>query len=437
VSPDARQSFAATVWLVTKKDLLIEFRSREVVYTTLFFAVACVLVFAFGFVHEGVAVDDAAAGILWIAIAFSGTLAHQSAAASGLHQHYFDLASQTLSVGAGEVLYAYIYMDPANPPVELMLQWNANGSWEHRAYWGANNIAYGNNGTESRRAIGNLPAAGQWVRLEVPASQVGLENTTLRGMAFSAYGGKVTWDAAGKGASSGGGTTPPPTSNPPPSTNDGSLTSTVWIEDSLPRGAVQAADGGDNWNWINSNPAPFAGTLAHQSAAAQGVHQHYFDWASQTMSVAPGEVLYAYAYLDPANPPTEIMLQWNDGSWEHRAFWGDNRILYGITGENSRRSMGALPAAGRWVRLEVPASQVGLAGSTVRGMSFGAFNGRVTWDTAGKSSGSAPADSEGPGITISAPANNAVLSGTSAILSANASDNVGAIEYWMPRFRGA
>src|SRR5262245_8380231 len=75
VMPDRRQSFAATVWLVTKKDLLIEFRSRDVVYTTLFFAVACVLVFAFGFVREGVAVDDAAAGILWIAIAFSGTLA--------------------------------------------------------------------------------------------------------------------------------------------------------------------------------------------------------------------------------------------------------------------------------------------------------------------------------------------------------------------------
>ena len=75
VTPDRRQSFVATVWLVTKKDLLIEFRSREVVYTTLFFAVACVLVFAFGFVREGVAVDDAAAGILWIAIAFSGTLA--------------------------------------------------------------------------------------------------------------------------------------------------------------------------------------------------------------------------------------------------------------------------------------------------------------------------------------------------------------------------
>lgn len=67
--------FLRTVWLVTRKDLVIEARSREIVYTTLFFAVSCVLVFAFGFVREGAPVEDAAAGILWIAIAFSGTLA--------------------------------------------------------------------------------------------------------------------------------------------------------------------------------------------------------------------------------------------------------------------------------------------------------------------------------------------------------------------------
>jgi heme exporter protein CcmB len=67
--------FFRTVWLVTRKDLLIEIRSREILYTTLFFAVSCVLVFAFGFVREGSAIGDAAAGILWIAIAFSGTLA--------------------------------------------------------------------------------------------------------------------------------------------------------------------------------------------------------------------------------------------------------------------------------------------------------------------------------------------------------------------------
>jgi heme exporter protein CcmB len=67
--------FIRDVWTVTRKDLLIETRTREIVLTTMFFALACVLVFAFGFVREGRPVQDAAAGILWIAIAFSGTLA--------------------------------------------------------------------------------------------------------------------------------------------------------------------------------------------------------------------------------------------------------------------------------------------------------------------------------------------------------------------------
>jgi heme exporter protein B len=67
--------FLRTAWLITRKDLLIEVRSREILYTTLFFAVSCVLVFAFGFVDNGRALEGAASGILWIAIAFSGTLA--------------------------------------------------------------------------------------------------------------------------------------------------------------------------------------------------------------------------------------------------------------------------------------------------------------------------------------------------------------------------
>ncbi|MEE2638739.1 MAG: heme exporter protein CcmB [Acidobacteriota bacterium] len=67
--------FLRVAWLVVRKDLRVESRSKELLFTTLFFAVSCVLVFAFGFVRGGRAVDGAAPGILWIAIAFSGTLA--------------------------------------------------------------------------------------------------------------------------------------------------------------------------------------------------------------------------------------------------------------------------------------------------------------------------------------------------------------------------
>src|SRR3954471_4694966 len=69
------RNFARAVWVITRKDIVIESRTREILFTTLFFALACVLVFAFGFVKEGRAMEDVAAAILWIAIAFSGTLA--------------------------------------------------------------------------------------------------------------------------------------------------------------------------------------------------------------------------------------------------------------------------------------------------------------------------------------------------------------------------
>ena len=62
-------------WLIARKDFRIESRSRELVYTALFFAVSCILIFSFAFVREGEAIDNSAAGILWVAIAFSGTLA--------------------------------------------------------------------------------------------------------------------------------------------------------------------------------------------------------------------------------------------------------------------------------------------------------------------------------------------------------------------------
>jgi beta-glucosidase len=440
---------------------------------------------------------------------FSGALANQSSLTNGLHQHYFYGATATLTVHTGDTLSAYVYLDPANPPSEIMLQWN-DGTWEHRAYWGANQITYGNAGTNSRRQMGALPSAGQWVQLLVPASQVGLEGSVLNGMAFTLYNGRATWDHAGlAGTAVTNGppdTTPPTVSITSPANNatvtgsavtvsatandnvsvasvqfrlDGvnfgaaqttapyqvtwdttaggngthqwsalatdssgnqalsttvnvlvsnSVANTIWVEDALPGGAIPGANGGDGWTWISSNPTPFSGFFAHQSNIGQGLHQHFFMGASTTLSVGNNDVLFAYVYLDPANLPSEVMLQWNDGSsWEHRAFWGADRITYGAYGTNGRRPMGALPAAGQWVQLSVPASLVGLGGSTLNGMAFTLFDGRATWDHAGKSGGSVtngpPPDTTPPTVAITSPANGAVLSG-SATFSANASDNV-------------
>lgn len=68
-------NFFRVAWLIVRKDLLVELRSREIVYTTVFFAASCVLVFAFSLVRQDRDVSWLSAGILWIAVAFSGTLA--------------------------------------------------------------------------------------------------------------------------------------------------------------------------------------------------------------------------------------------------------------------------------------------------------------------------------------------------------------------------
>jgi hypothetical protein len=382
---------------------------------------------------------------------YSGALAHQSALASGIHQHYFYNATATLTVAVGDTLFSYVYLDPVNPPNEVVLQWN-DGSWEHRAYWGANLITqWGVDGTNSRRYMGPLPVTGQWVRLAVPAALVGLEGHTVNGIAYSLYGGRATWDYAGKSGSgtstsyqltgtvtlsgmalggvsfaatngasctnsdAGGnytctvaqgwsGTVTPSlagytfmpasrtystvTANQTAQsyTATASTVGTAWVDDAVPVGATLGTYGGDSWTWISSNPTPYSGALAHQSALVAGaMHQHYFYNATATLAVGVGDTLFSYVYLDPVNPPSEIVLQWNDGSWEHRAYWGANLITYwGVDGTNSRRYMGPLPAAGQWVRLSVPAALVGLEGQTLNGMAFGLYGGRATWDYAGK-----------------------------------------------------
>ena len=158
----------------------------------------------------------------------------------------------------------------------------------------------------------------------------------------------------------------------------------AWILGSLPADARPQTDGGDGWNWTAAEPAGPSGRPVHRSNLAGGLHEHWFTGASATLAVRAGDTLFAWVYLDPAHPPAEIMLMWHDGSsWEHRAYWGANTITYGRSGSPGRLRAGDLPAAGRWVRLQVPASAVGLRGAQVSGMGFSQVDGRASWDAAG------------------------------------------------------
>lgn len=160
---------------------------------------------------------------------------------------------------------------------------------------------------------------------------------------------------------------------------------TIWVDDGIPAGASPSGQG-ENWTWVRTQPEPLSERKAHQSALVPGLHQHFFQGAKPPLLVSVGDRLFAHVYLDPQHPPREVMLQWHDGTWEHRAYWGENLISFGNDGTVSRQFMGLLPPVGRWVRLEVPAALVGLEGRTVDGMAYTLWDGRATWDRSGKRS---------------------------------------------------
>ncbi len=177
-------------------------------------------------------------------------------------------------------------------------------------------------------------------------------------------------------------------SSPPPATQPATqpaATEIVWIDDDLPAGAkISGSHGADSWQWAGAPDPVQHGARSHTIDKTDGAAQQTFTGADPLNLGSKDDILFSWVWIDPKNPPTEIMLQWNDGTWEHRAYWGANSIAFGKDNTPNRQRMGNLPAAGEWTRLEVPARRVGLhGGSAINGISFDQFGGKVYWDTTG------------------------------------------------------
>lgn len=122
--------------------------------------------------------------------------------APGLAQDVFE-GGMSFTLPAGGKLFAHVWIDGQNPPKTLMLQYFKDG-WLHRAVWGDYDaIEWGAAGTTERVLIGPLPEVGQWVRLEVPIEQVGLQpGDVVTQFALTQFGGTVYWDHVGVTGSS-------------------------------------------------------------------------------------------------------------------------------------------------------------------------------------------------------------------------------------------
>ncbi len=156
----------------------------------------------------------------------------------------------------------------------------------------------------------------------------------------------------------------------------------IWVEDDAPAGAK--LEGDSPWEFVMAPEHPVHAGTKSTRRQADAMSQHFFTGAAPTLKIGEGDTLFAYCWIDPANPPKTVMLQFNDGNWNHRAFWGEDTIAFGAGDTPEHRSMGPLPKAGEWVRLEVNAAHVGLpAGTELNGWAFTQFGGTVYWDHAG------------------------------------------------------
>ena len=158
----------------------------------------------------------------------------------------------------------------------------------------------------------------------------------------------------------------------------------VWIDDEQNNGGKTEGE----WKFINKDEGPvFSRKFSRrQQTKEKKTIQHFFHGANRKITLAANDTLFAYVWIDKENPPLTIMLQWNDGSWDHRAFWGQDKISFGeiSTDTNAHRFMDKLPPSGQWIRLEVNPISVGLKpGSELNGIAFIQYGGTAFWDSAG------------------------------------------------------
>jgi hypothetical protein len=126
----------------------------------------------------------------------------------------------------GSRLTQWVRLDPESPPRNLVVLVKVNGRWTHAAAWGVgdpftrrgdpafsywflNSLYRHAKGflgwdralltkalpyvPEKAAAMGALPEAGHWVRLEVPLETIGAAGGLLDGVAFLHAGGRVWW----------------------------------------------------------------------------------------------------------------------------------------------------------------------------------------------------------------------------------------------------
>jgi RHS repeat-associated protein len=154
----------------------------------------------------------------------------------------------------------------------------------------------------------------------------------------------------------------------------------AWIAGNLPQGAK--ADG--DWRWSETTDP--RGARTHISDGA-GTDTHVVFASTGDWYFGAGDRLVQYVKLDAQSPPRQIVLQiYGDGrDGEHRLTLGEKVIDLGAGPDARLVDLGEAADRGEWLRVSVPAEQLGLVGRRIEGFAFISEGGRAFWGTTTRS----------------------------------------------------
>ena len=145
--------------------------------------------------------------------------------------------------------------------------------------------------------------------------------------------------------------------------------------DDIPDSATQHG----TWDWQSINPsAKAADSNYHTDGDAPGSHQHYLTGLDYTIE---GDSFSSLVYLAAGTGTLQYQIQ-IDGNWDHRIHYRTNSDFDSPSTYYSPSTyMGALPATGQWLKLNVNLSEFGInVGEKVTGIAWGVHNGQAWHD---------------------------------------------------------
>jgi hypothetical protein len=104
--------------------------------------------------------------------------------------HIVALTPDTFSVDESDSLIQYIFIDPDNPPHDLVIKIVIGQYTRHWIYWGESLM---DQFSRDRIRLGDLPPSGAWVRLRIPGKSFQANGKFINKIRYEHYGGQVLW----------------------------------------------------------------------------------------------------------------------------------------------------------------------------------------------------------------------------------------------------